>query len=82
MGGSYGGYATLVGLAVTPDVFRCGVDLVGPSNLLTLFRATSSPSDIVPEHPDPSDVDVVRPATVLRQLRDRGRHLVGDRVDP
>ena len=37
MGGSYGGYATLVGLAMTPDVFRCGVDLVGPSNLLTLL---------------------------------------------
>lgn len=37
MGGSYGGYATLVGLAMTPDVFRCGVDLVGPSNLMTLL---------------------------------------------
>lgn len=36
-GGSYGGYATLVGLAMTPDVFRCGVDIVGPSNLLTLL---------------------------------------------
>jgi dipeptidyl aminopeptidase/acylaminoacyl peptidase len=36
LGGSYGGYATLVGLAMTPDVFRCGVDIVGPSNLLTL----------------------------------------------
>jgi dipeptidyl aminopeptidase/acylaminoacyl peptidase len=39
MGGSYGGYATLVGLAMTPDVFRCGVDLVGPSNLLTLLSS-------------------------------------------
>ena len=37
MGGSYGGYATLVGLAITPDEFRCGVDLVGPSNLVTLL---------------------------------------------
>jgi len=37
MGGSYGGYATLAGLAMTPDEFRCGVDLVGPSNLLTLL---------------------------------------------
>src|SRR6185312_14463471 len=35
-GGSYGGYATLVGLTVTPDRFACGVDIVGPSNLLTL----------------------------------------------
>lgn len=37
MGGSYGGYATLVGLAFTPDRFACGVDIVGPSNLNTLL---------------------------------------------
>jgi dipeptidyl aminopeptidase/acylaminoacyl peptidase len=37
MGGSYGGYATLVGLAFTPEVFCCGVDIVGPSNLETLL---------------------------------------------
>jgi dipeptidyl aminopeptidase/acylaminoacyl peptidase len=36
-GGSYGGYATLVGLSKTPDVFACGVDVVGPSNLKTLI---------------------------------------------
>ena len=38
MGGSYGGYATLVGVAMTPDVFRCGVEIVGPSNLVTLLE--------------------------------------------
>ena len=38
MGGSYGGYATLVGLAFTPDVFACGVDIVGPSNIITLLK--------------------------------------------
>ncbi len=37
MGGSYGGYATLVGLTFTPDMFACGVDIVGPSNLATLL---------------------------------------------
>jgi dipeptidyl aminopeptidase/acylaminoacyl peptidase len=37
-GGSYGGYATLVGLAFTPDVFACGVDIVGPSNIVTLLK--------------------------------------------
>jgi dipeptidyl aminopeptidase/acylaminoacyl peptidase len=37
MGGSYGGYATLVGLTFTPDEFSCGVDIVGPSNLATLL---------------------------------------------
>lgn len=35
MGGSYGGYATLVGLTFTPETFACGVDLVGMSNLVT-----------------------------------------------
>ena len=35
MGGSYGGYAALVGLTFTPDQFACGVDIVGPSNLVT-----------------------------------------------
>lgn len=38
MGGSYGGYATLVGLTFTPDVFACGVDIVGPSNIQTLLE--------------------------------------------
>jgi dipeptidyl aminopeptidase/acylaminoacyl peptidase len=38
MGGSYGGYATLAGLAFTPDKFACGVDIVGPSNLQTLLK--------------------------------------------
>lgn len=38
MGGSYGGYATLVGLTFTPDIFACGVDIVGPSNLRTLLE--------------------------------------------
>jgi dipeptidyl aminopeptidase/acylaminoacyl peptidase len=37
-GGSYGGYAALVGAAFTPDVFRCSVDIVGPSNLKTLLE--------------------------------------------
>jgi len=37
MGGSYGGYATLAGMAFTPDKFACGVDIVGPSNLFTLL---------------------------------------------
>ncbi len=37
MGGSYGGYATLAGLTMTPTTFACGVDIVGPSNLVTLL---------------------------------------------
>ncbi|MGV3523486.1 MAG: prolyl oligopeptidase family serine peptidase [Candidatus Sericytochromatia bacterium] len=38
-GGSYGGYAALVGATFTPDVFRCAVDMVGPSSLLTLIAS-------------------------------------------
>lgn len=37
-GGSYGGYATLVGMTYTPDVFAAGVDIVGPSSLVTLLE--------------------------------------------
>src|SRR5439155_24982452 len=38
-GGSYGGYAALVGAAFTPDVFACAVDIVGPSNIKTLIES-------------------------------------------
>lgn len=38
LGGSYGGYATLVGMTFTPETFACGVDIVGPSNLITLMN--------------------------------------------
>jgi len=39
MGGSYGGYATLAGLAFTPDAFACGVSIVGPSSISTLIAS-------------------------------------------
>jgi dipeptidyl aminopeptidase/acylaminoacyl peptidase len=38
-GGSYGGYAALVAATFTPEVFRCAVDLVGPSSLKTLIES-------------------------------------------
>ncbi len=38
MGGSYGGYATLVGLSFTPRRFACGVDIVGMSDLVSLVE--------------------------------------------
>ena len=38
-GGSYGGYATLAGLVFTPELYSCGVDIVGPSNVKTLFAS-------------------------------------------
>lgn len=39
MGASYGGYAALAGAAFAPGVFRCAIDLFGPSNLLTLLES-------------------------------------------
>ena len=39
LGGSYGGYAVLAGLAFTPDVYAAGVSIVGPSNLITLLNS-------------------------------------------
>jgi dipeptidyl aminopeptidase/acylaminoacyl peptidase len=38
-GGSYGGYAALAGAAFTPDIYCCAVDIVGPSNLITLIQS-------------------------------------------
>jgi dipeptidyl aminopeptidase/acylaminoacyl peptidase len=38
-GGSYGGYSALAGATFTPDLFKCAVDIVGPSNLFTLLRS-------------------------------------------
>lgn len=39
MGGSYGGYATLAGVTFTPDIYCCGVSIVGPSNLFTFLNS-------------------------------------------
>lgn len=36
---SYGGYASLAGASFTPDVYRCAIDVVGPSSLFTLLRS-------------------------------------------
>jgi dipeptidyl aminopeptidase/acylaminoacyl peptidase len=38
-GGSHGGYATLMGLIKTPDLYACGVDYVGVSNIFTFFES-------------------------------------------
>jgi dipeptidyl aminopeptidase/acylaminoacyl peptidase len=38
MGGSYGGYAALAGMTRDPDLWACGVDIVGPSHVGTLLK--------------------------------------------
>jgi dipeptidyl aminopeptidase/acylaminoacyl peptidase len=42
LGASYGGFATLAGLAFTPDLYACGVDIVGPSSVTTLLQSIPS----------------------------------------
>jgi dipeptidyl aminopeptidase/acylaminoacyl peptidase len=70
MGGSYGGYATLVGLTFTPDVFACGVDTVGPSSLLTLIQS-------VPPYWKPQ-IAMMR-KRIADETTDAGRALLLDR---
>jgi dipeptidyl aminopeptidase/acylaminoacyl peptidase len=48
MGASYGGYEVLISLTLTPDIFACGIDKVGPSDLVSFIRNTPlywKPSD-------------------------------------
>jgi len=52
-GGSYGGYACLAGLAFTPDLYKCGVDIVGPSNIKTLL-------DSIPPYWGPLRNDMIK----------------------
>ncbi len=70
MGGSYGGYAALVGLTFTPDVFNCAVDIVGPSNLNTLL-------DSVPPYWEPM-IALFR-TRVGDNTTEEGRRLLADR---
>ena len=73
-GGSYGGYAALVGAAFTPDVFRCAVDIVGPSNLKTLLET-------VPPYWQPMIAQLYkpggRPGRPTRSSCGRGRRCPG-----
>ena len=73
MGQSYGGYAALAALAFTPDVFACGVDQFGPSNLFTLLSSlavSSSPFDVqaprrVGDPDEPMDKELLKRASPL-----------------
>jgi len=42
MGGSYGGYLALMMLSIYPDMWRCGVEIVGIVNLVTFIRNTGA----------------------------------------
>lgn len=77
MGGSYGGYATLVGLTFTPEFFACGVDIVGPSNLVTLVKSIpaywqTSAGSLFYRHvgnpEDPNDVEEMKARSPLYKV--------------
>ena len=76
-GGSYGGYAALAGATFTPDLFRCAVDLVGPSSLITLIRS-------IPPYWEPLKVifteRVGDPETEEEFLKDRSPLFFVDRI--
>jgi dipeptidyl aminopeptidase/acylaminoacyl peptidase len=67
MGGSFGGYSTLAQLTMNPELFACGVDIVGPSNLATLLES-------MPEYWKPALEDMVR--RVGDHRTDEGRALL------
>jgi len=80
-GGSYGGYEVLVALSMTPDVFCCGVDVVGPSNLETLYNSIPPYWDCyvaierrrfgLPEEPSDRDREILAessPCTYAHQI--------------
>ena len=50
MGASYGGYATMMGLAKDPDLYRCGINMVGVTDLPLLIEATHSDTNAVPRY--------------------------------
>lgn len=79
MGGSYGGYATLVGLTSTPDLFACGVDIVGPSNLETLLETIPPYWEAGREQFHQRMGDPRNPAG-LQMLKDRSPLYKADRI--
>ena len=78
MGGSYGGYATLAGVAFTPDLYAAGVSIVGPSSIITLLN--SIPPYWAPikkmfharvgDPEDPSDMERLRAQSPLYSAED------------
>ncbi len=76
-GGSYGGYAALVGAAFTPDVFACAVDIVGPSSIVTLINS-------IPPYWEPLKrvftVRVGNPETEVEFLNSRSPLYRADRI--
>jgi dipeptidyl aminopeptidase/acylaminoacyl peptidase len=73
MGGSYGGYCALAAVTLTPEVFACSVDIVGPSNLKTLvgtippyWKPMRAEFDVrMGNVDDPKDAELIKRASPL-----------------
>ncbi|MCS6896222.1 MAG: S9 family peptidase [Bacteroidia bacterium] len=76
MGGSYGGYATLAGVTFTPELYACGISIVGPSSIITLIRSVPPywrPLMKIFEHRvgninDPQDVERLKAQSPLHHV--------------
>ncbi|MGC2691222.1 MAG: prolyl oligopeptidase family serine peptidase, partial [Desulfobaccales bacterium] len=67
-GGSYGGYATLAGVTFTPDLYACGVDYVGPSDLFTMLATFPAYWDLERQQLYEMVGDPVKDAALLRKV--------------
>lgn len=75
-GGSHGGYATLMGLIKTPDLYTCGVDYVGVSNIETFFASfpeywkpyTEMVKEIWYDLDDPEEAKIAKEVSPVYQL--------------
>lgn len=75
-GGSHGGYATLMGLVKTPDLYTCGVDYVGVSNIETFFSSfpeywkplTEMVKQIWYDLDDPEEEAIAREVSPVNQI--------------
>jgi dipeptidyl aminopeptidase/acylaminoacyl peptidase len=79
-GASYGGYASMMGLAKTPDLYRCGVDYVGVTDIplfLTMTWADYSLSDFVDYDAKTMVGDPDRDA---KRLRETSPVMLADRI--
>ncbi|MCK4679026.1 MAG: S9 family peptidase, partial [Bacteroidales bacterium] len=67
-GASFGGYATLAGLAFTPDLYCCGVDYVGVSNIFTILENIPPYWEPMREMLYEMVGDPVKDSTLLREI--------------
>ena len=77
MGDSYGGYAVLAGLAFTPGLFTCGVELSGPSDLYMLRKLRG---DLNTTYGTPENVVIGDPAKDAEMLKARSPYYAVDRI--